>query len=79
MTLSYWRKGSVRENARFENIICFHPFPGQVLVRGTIAQGAAGRMGCGEQIIAVIPAGKVFRTAYSGRLYGTPSAHYYVY
>lgn len=57
----------------------FHPFPGEVLCEGIIAQGAAGRMGSGKQLVAVIPAGIVFRTGYSGRLYGAPSSHYYVY
>jgi predicted RNA-binding Zn-ribbon protein involved in translation (DUF1610 family) len=57
----------------------FAAFPGQKLVSGTIAEGAAGRMGAGEQMIAVMPKGVVFRTSYSGRLYGGPSAHYYVW
>ena len=57
----------------------FLPFPGEVLCEGIIAQGAAGRMGSGKQLVAVIPAGIVFRTGYSGRLYGAPSSHYYVY
>lgn len=54
-------------------------FPGKIICSGTIAQGIAGRMGDGEQIIAVMPANKVFRTSYSGRLYGAPSAHYYYF
>ena len=54
----------------------FAPFPGEILVRGVIAQGNAGRMGSGDQLVAVMPKG-VFRTTYSGRLYGKPSAHYY--
>jgi hypothetical protein len=57
----------------------FHPFPGEILCEGIIAQGDAGRMGSGSQLVAVMPAGIVFRTGYSGRLYGAPSAHYYVY
>ena len=55
----------------------FAEFPGKVLARGIIAQGAAGRMGSGEQIIAMMPRDVVFRTAYSGRLYGKPGSHYY--
>lgn len=55
----------------------FHPFPGRVIAKGVIAQGDAGGMGSGEQPIAVIPTNTVFRTAYSGRLYGSPGAHYY--
>lgn len=57
----------------------FHPFPGEVLCEGIVAQGEAGMMGSGRQLVAVMPAGIVFRTAYYGRLYGEPSAHYYVY
>ncbi|HHV04387.1 MAG TPA: hypothetical protein GXX64_10875 [Bacteroidales bacterium] len=57
----------------------FHPFPGEILCEGIIAQGDAGMMGSGSQLVAVMPAGTVFRTAYYGRLYGEPSAHYYVY
>jgi hypothetical protein len=57
----------------------FAPFPGGILVKGVIAQGTAGRMGAGEQLVAVMPRGVVFRTAYSGRLYGEPWEHYYVW
>ncbi len=55
----------------------FAKFPGEVVARGYIAQGDAGRMGGGEQFIALMPKGVVFRTEYSGRLYGAPSSHYY--
>lgn len=55
----------------------FDEFPGKQLIEGVIAQGAAGRAGSGRQIIAIIPRDTVFRTSYSGRLYGAPSAHYY--
>lgn len=57
----------------------FYPFPGEILCKGIIAQGAAGRMGSGEQLVAIMPAGIVFRTGYSGRLYGRPAAHYYLF
>ena len=57
--------------------VAWHPFPGQVLCTGVIADGAAGRRGSGEQLVVVMPADEVFRTGYSGRLYGRPSAHYY--
>jgi hypothetical protein len=57
----------------------FHPFPGEILCEGIIAQGDAGRMGSGSQIVAVMPAGIVFRTAYRGRLYGAPGSHYYIF
>lgn len=53
------------------------PFPGEVICRGHIAAGAAGRMGGNEQIVAVMPAGLWFHTGYSGRMYGKPTAHYY--
>ena len=57
----------------------FHPFPGEILCEGIIAQGDAGRMGSGKQLVAILPADTVFRTGYSGRLYGEPSEHYYIY
>ena len=65
--------------AGFIRRLDFYPFPGEILCEGIIAQGEAGRMGSGSQLVAVMPAGIVFRTGYSGRLYGDPSAHYYVY
>ena len=55
------------------------PFPGKVLVEGVIAQGDAGRMGSGDQLIAVIPKNTVFSTKYYGRLYGSPSEHFYIF
>ena len=55
------------------------PFPGHILAEGTIAAGDAGKMGAGSQYIAIVPKGVVFRTQYSGRLYGEPSSHYYVF
>ncbi len=57
----------------------FHPFPGEILCEGVIAQGAAGRMGSGSQLVAIMPADTVFRTGYRGRLYGAPCEHYYIY
>ena len=63
----------------FEKRRLFNPFPGETICKGVIAQGDAGRMGSGEQLVAIIPAGEVFRTAYSGRLYGQPVEHYYIY
>ena len=57
----------------------FLPFPGEILCRGIIAQGTAGRMGSGSQLVAVMPAEVVFRTAYRGRLYGVPNSHYYIF
>ena len=55
------------------------PFPGEVLVEGVIAQGDAGRMGSGDQLVAVIPKNTVFSTKYYGRLYGAPSEHFYLF
>jgi hypothetical protein len=57
----------------------FYPFPGDILSVGIIAQGDAGRMGSGEQLVAIMPADVVFRTGYSGRLYGYPAEHYYIF
>lgn len=66
-------------DALFKKEIEFHPFPGEILSEGIIAQGAAGRMGSGYQYVAIMPEDTVFRTGYSGRLYGAPSADYYVF
>lgn len=68
-----------RVDTGFQHKVAFHDFPGQILAEGQIAQGDAGRMGSGRQLVALIPKGLVFRTAYSGRLYGKPSAHYYLW
>lgn len=54
----------------------FAPFPGEVICQGHIAQGTAGRAGGGPQVIALVPAGVVFRVGRTGRLYGAPGAHY---
>ena len=73
------RDGGTEKNYWGKEYPTFHSFPGEILCEGVIAQGAAGRMGSGKQLVAIMPAGIVFRTGYSGRLYGAPSAHYYVY
>lgn len=73
------RDGGTEKNCWGEERLTFHPFPGEVLCKGIIAQGDAGRMGSGKQLVAVMPADTVFRTGYSGRLYGAPGAHYYIY
>jgi hypothetical protein len=73
------RDGGTEKNYWGAERPTFHPFPGEILCEGIIAQGDAGRMGSGRQLVAVMPADTVFRTGYSGRLYGAPSAHYYVY
>lgn len=63
----------------FNKKLEFYPFPGEILSSGVIAQGDAGRMGSGDQYVAIIPADVVFRTEYKGRLYGYPSEHYYIF
>lgn len=73
------RTGEYRVDVWGDKIPSFHPFPGEWLTKGVIAQGDAGRMGSGEQGVAVVPKNVVFRTGYSGRLYGNPSAHYYLW
>jgi len=73
------RDGGMKRDYWGEERPTFHPFPGEILCDGIIAQGAAGRMGGGRQLIAIMPAGIVFRTGYSGRLYGAPAAHYYIF
>ncbi len=55
----------------------FLPFPGEVLVQGRIADGEAGRVGSGEQLVALVPQGVWFRVGFSGRRYGAPMAWYY--
>lgn len=72
-----WR--DYRWDVVFTKKIEFHPFPGEIISTGVIAQGDAGRMGSGEQFVAIMPAGIVFRTGYSGRLYGYPAEHYYIF
>lgn len=57
----------------------FLDFPGTILASGLISQGDAGRMGSGDQLIAILHKNVVFRTMYSGRLYGAPSSHYYIF
>lgn len=56
----------------------YQKFPGEVICSGRIAQGDAGRMGSGEQLIAIIPKNTVFCTAYTGRLYGESKQHFYM-
>jgi len=56
-----------------------HEFPGEILATGKIAQGLAGNAGSGEQIIAAVEKGAIFRTWYGGRLYGNPDEHFFHY
>lgn len=53
------------------------PFPGEIIARGYCADGAAGRMGGGEHLVAVIPMRTVFRADISGRRYGAPDEYFY--
>ncbi len=76
---SHYGEGEYAWDAGFRRHYKFAPFPGEILVEGIIAQGIAGYMGSGHQYIALIPRGVVFRTGYSGRLYGKPAAHYYMW
>ena len=69
----------VENEGEYNERLAFEAFPGEILADGEIAQGTAGRMGGGKQLVAVMPKDVVFRTGYSGRLYGGPSAHYYLF
>ena len=71
--------GNWRWDAGFDKKSKFEPFPGKVLAKGIIAQGAAGRMGSGEQLVALLPRNTVWRTGYSGRLYGAANHHYHIW
>jgi len=48
------------------------------IVRGVIAQGIAGRMGSGEQLVVLLPEEKVLKVRRFGRLYGAPPEYHYV-
>jgi hypothetical protein len=65
---------------RYGPRIIFADFPGRILAKGVRAAGAAGRMGSGEELLAVMPRGVVFRTNCTGHLEGTSRrAHYYMW
>jgi hypothetical protein len=72
---SGWKEGD--SSWSHEPAYRFEPYPGEVIVRGVIAQGDAGRMGSGEQLVATLRRGAVARAARSGRLYGAPRSWYY--
>lgn len=74
-----WEDINIILETIFERRVEFHPFPGEILCEGIIAHGMAGRAASGEQLVAIMPADTVFRTGYSGRLYGAPAAHYYIF
>jgi hypothetical protein len=54
----------------------FKDFPGEILIEGEIAQGAAGRMGGNSQYIAKMQKGDVFRIKRTGRIYGKSPSYY---
>jgi len=57
----------------------FQEFPGNIICQGKIAQGHAGNMGSGQQLVFVCPQKQVWRIGYGGRLYGAPAAHYFYF
>lgn len=54
-----------------------YDFPGKILAKGYISLGVESNRGKIDQIIALIKEDTIFRTAYSGKLYGYPSEHFY--
>ena len=50
----------------------------QVIAKGSIAQGAAGRMGWGEQLVVLLLEGKEVKVKRTGRLYGAPPEYHYL-
>jgi len=68
--------GRLRKGEEGEAKYIFRPFPGEIIAKGTIAQGNAGRMGSGEEILAVMPKNTWFRVVRNGRLYGSDGVHY---
>ena len=76
---AHYGDGEYAWDAGFRRHYKFAPFPGEIIIEGIIAQGDAGYMGSGYQYVAIIPRNVVFRTGYSGRLYGKPAAHYYIW
>ena len=63
--------------AFFEYHRQFDPFPGKILAEGVVAQGAAGRMGSGRQLVAVLDKGAIVTVTYQGRRYGSPKLRFY--
>lgn len=56
----------------------YHPFPAySIICEGQIAEGLAGNMGSGTQLIATMHANEVFSTFLGGRMYGAPRRHFY--
>lgn len=71
--------GGPRGSAPAEAEYKFSPRPGRELCRGRIADGLAGRAGGGEQLVLFVPKGEIFSAYRTGRLYGAPARHYYVF
>jgi hypothetical protein len=57
--------------------ICYLPFPGKVLAQGRVVSEAGGKTRGGRQIVALIPQSVVFRTGYTGHMFGGVPAEYY--
>lgn len=90
MRTEYGFRGSCGHTGDFSGVVptgkrwspwraLYEEFPGQILVRGIVADGLAGRMASGEQVAAVVRAGQVFRAWRSGRLYGQPDEYFYTF
>lgn len=54
----------------------FASFPGEIIARGRIAQGDAGRMGSGEELVVVLKRGGVFRIRIFSDGRRRPSVYY---
>lgn len=90
MRTEYGFRGSCGHTGDFSGVVptgkrwspwlpTYYDFPGEILTRGIIADGLAGRMASGEQIAAVVKSGQVFRAWRSGRLYGQPDEYFYTF
>ena len=72
----------LRDEKKFEygeevEVPVFDKFPGEVIARGKIAQGTAGYMGSGEQLIAIFQDGDRFVIHRTGRTYGNWREKYF--
>lgn len=70
-----------KETSLYVSEICpeYFPWPGENLVEGIIAQGIAGYMGSGKQLVSLLPKEVVFRIEVGGRRYGAPHEYFYKY
>lgn len=55
----------------------YSDFPAKVIARGTVRNSKKPHFG--EQLIAVVKKGKVFRTAYNGYVWPNPGAHFHFF